>query len=327
MGVSQAEKILAEELNEPKRWDGYKANMTRMKQRMDSINWNENVANVWLSALTQLNDHPSFGGEGGGPYFMLTPQWGKKSLNAALSSWAELKHDAILYAKQPMGAECGGGGPPDPVVKGYVEPNVKFWKRAITLLESTETLLNTYNLATERSKTISTRIREMAEFLLRVSNYELAGNEISDEEYDQLKAIGAAFENMSLELIRNPEQNLWEWADVQGPERNVALIADVYTANADNNPDKSILYEGVGQADEIYVVVEIGGYLYLTRGAVLSYREFTRPIDQQRLNDEEWQNYLKEHPREGVPQWMNPITVPLKKNPVPNEKFFYSTGC
>ena len=39
------------------------------------------------------------------PYFMLTPQWEKKNLNAALASWAELKHDAILYAKQPMGAE------------------------------------------------------------------------------------------------------------------------------------------------------------------------------------------------------------------------------
>ena len=327
MGVSQAEKILAEELNEPKRWDGYKANMTRMKQRMDSINWNENVANVWLSALTQLNDHPSLGGEGGGPYFMLTPQWGKKNLNAALASWAELKHDAILYAKQPMGAECGGGGPPDPVVKGYVEPNVKFWKRAITLLESTETLLNTYNLATERSKTISTRVREMAEFLLRVSNYELAGNEISDEEYDQLKAIGAAFENMSLELIRNPEQNLWEWADVQGPERNVALIADVYTANADNNPDKSILYEGVGQADEIYVVVEIKGYLYLMRGGVFSYRELTRPCGEQRMNDEEWQQKLEKEPRLGVPKWMEEITVPMEKAPVDNEEVFYSSGC
>ena len=327
MGVSQAEKILAEELNEQKRWDGYAPTLKRMQQRMDSINWNENVANVWLSALTQLNDHPSFGGEGGGPYFMLTPQWGKKSLNAALASWAELKHDAILYAKQPMGAECGGAGPPDPVVKGYVEPNVKFWKRAITLLESTETLLNTYNLSTERSKTITTRIKEMAEFLLRMSNVELAGNQPTDEEYDQLKAIGAAFENISLELIRNREQNLWEWDDVQGPERSVALIADVYTANADNNPDKVILYEGVGQADEIYVIVEVQGYLYLMRGGVFSYRELTRPYGEQRMNDEEWQQKLETEPRLGVPAWMEEITVPMEKAPVDNEEVFYSSGC
>ncbi len=322
MGVSQAEKLLMEELNEPKRWDGYKPALKKMQQRMDSINWNENACNVWLSSLKELSNQ-----EKSAPYFMLTPQWGKKSLNAALASWAELKHDAILYAKQPMGAECGGAGPPDPVVKGYVEPNVKFWQRAITLLESTETLLNTYGLATERSKAITTRILEMAQFLLRMSKVELAGNEPTDEEYDQLKAIGAVFENISLELIRNPEQVLWEWDDVQGPERNVALVADVYTANADNNPEKSILYEGVGQADEIYVVVEVKGYLYLMRGGVFSYREFTRPYGEQRMNDEEWQQKLEKEPRLGVPKWMEEITVPLEQSPVDNEEVFYSSGC
>ena len=322
MGMSQAEQILMKEQDEAKRWDGFKSALQRMKQTMDSVNWNGNVANVWLSALQLLNQQ-----EPDAPYFMLTAQWGKKSLNAALASWAELKHDAILYAKQPMGAECGGGGPPDPVVKGYVEPNVKFWQRAITLLESTETLFNTYGLATERSKTITGRVKDMAQFLLRMSNVELAGNEPTDEEYDQLKAIGAAFENMSLELIRNPNQELYEWDAVQGPERNVALIADVYTANADNNPDKSILYAGVGQADEIYVVVEVKGYLYLMRGGVFSYRELTRPYSEQRMNDEEWQQKLEQEPRLGVPKWMDEITVPLEEAPVDNAEVFYSSGC
>jgi len=289
---------------------------------MDSVNWNDNVPQVWLSALKQLNQQ-----EENAPYFMKTEQWGKKSLNAALASWAELKHDAILYAKQPMGAECGGAGPPDPVVKSYVEPNVKFWERALLLLESTNTLLNTYNMKDERTETITKRMREMAEFLLRMSKVELASNEPTDEEYDQLKAIGAAFENLSLELIRNQDQQLWEWGDVQGPERNVALIADVYTANADNNPEKCILYEGVGQADEIYVVVEVKGYLYLMRGGVFSYRELTRPYGEQRLNDEEWQKMLEQKPRLGVPEWMQEIIVPLDEAPVDNEKTFYSSGC
>lgn len=39
---------------------------------------------------------------------MQTPEWGYKNLNTALASWAELKHDAILYGEQPMAAECGG---------------------------------------------------------------------------------------------------------------------------------------------------------------------------------------------------------------------------
>jgi hypothetical protein len=117
------------------------------------------------------------------------------------------------------------------------------------------------------------------------------------------------------------------WSDVQGPERNVALIADVYTANAANNPEKSILYEAVGMADEIYVVVEIQGRLYLMRGGVLSYRELLRPYGEQRMNDEEWQKKLETDPRLGVPVWMKPIIVPLDKAPVHNEEVFYSSGC
>ena len=107
----------------------------------------------------------------------------------------------------------------------------------------------------------------------------------------------------------------------------MALVADVYTANADNNPNKSILYAATGDADEIYVVLEIGGYLHLMRGAVFSYREFQRSINDQRLNDEEWQKYLETHPREGVPSWMAPIIAPLDETPVDNESVFYSTGC
>ena len=258
---------------------------------------------------------------------MGTPEWAKKDLNAALASWAELKHDAILYAKQPMGAECGGGGPPEPIVKGYVEPNVSFWKKAIELLNNTAKLLKDENLMTEKLEGATERIREEAEFLLRVSEKELAGKELADEEYGQIEYIGATFENISLDLLREKNQDLYGWSDVEGADKKVAIVADVYTANADNNPNKSILFEAVGDADEIYVVVEIGGYLYLTRGSVLSYREFIQPIDQPRLTDEEWQQQLEKDPRKGVPEWMKRIIVPLNKMPEPNEEVFYSSGC
>ncbi len=319
MGVSAAEELL---LAEGQKWQGFSPMLKKMKARMDTIDWQETLATQWLSTLKRATETSEEA-----PHFMLTPDWDRKELNSALASWAELKHDAILYAKQPFGAECGGAGPPEPVVKGYVEPNVGFWQKAITLLDNTEELLQRYRLSTEKSRQATRSIKELAELFLRLSEKELKGELLSDEENDQLEYIGAAIENITLDLIREPDQYLMGWNDVQGPDRNTALVADVYTANADNNPDKSILYAAVGQADELYVVVEIGGYLYLMRGAVLSYREFTRPIHEQRLNDEQWQEYLKDHPREGVPAWMLPITVPLKKAPVPNDKFFYSTGC
>ena len=321
MGVSPAEQILTDELNEPGRWDQYTPTLKRMKQRMDSIQWGNNASTQWMAALKTLTDQPE-----NSPYFMLTTEWDKKSLNAMLASWTELKHDAILYAKQPFGAECGGAGPPDPVVKGYVEPNVGFWQKAIDLLKTTRQLLEKHGLLTEKVATSNERLTEEAEFLLNISKKELRGELLKDVEYDQLEYIGATFENISLDLLRDKEHELWSWEDIQGPDRKVALVADVYTANADNNPDKSILFEAIGNADELYVIVEIGGYLYLTRGAVFSYREFQRSVNDQRLNDEEWQQYLEKHPRAGVPEWMKPIIVPIKA-PVDNEGVFYSSGC
>ena len=322
MGVSAAEKILVDELNEPNRWGKYTTNLKRMKKRMNEIKWSENASTQWMSALKTIADKPQHA-----PYFMLTPEWDKKSLNAMLGSWTELKHDAILYAKQPMGAECGGAGPPDPIVKGYVEPNIQFWQKAIDLLKENKKILTTHDLLTEKMANANQQLIEQAEFLLAMSKKELKGEVLKDVEYDQLEYIGAKFENMSLDLLRDSEHEFWSWEAIQGPDRKVALVADVYTANADNNPDKSILYEAIGDADEIYVVVEIGGYLWLTRGAVFSYREFDRPIDEQRMNDEEWQQYLEHHPRWGVPEWMNPIIVPLNQAPIDNESVFYSSGC
>lgn len=321
MIVPEAEKILMDEKNQ---WKGFVPALQKMKQRMQQINWEETIATKWMSTLRSLCDRDP---QLNLPYFMVTSEWNLKDLNAMLASWAELKHDAILYAKQPFGAECGGGGPPEPIVKGYVEPNIGFWKKAIMLLNDTERLLKEQNMLTEKISGATNRLKEEAEFLLAISEKELAGKPVTDEEYGQLECIGATFENISLDLVRQPDQYLMGWDDVQGADKKVALVADVYTANADNNPEKSILFEAVGDADEIYVVVEIDGYLYLTRGAVLSYREFIQPINIPRLTDEEWQEQLEKNPRKGVPEWMKRIIVPLEKEPEVNEEYHYSSGC
>jgi len=324
MRWSAAEQLLASssQYAADRQWPLLMPTLERMQHRLDSIQWSQTMATSWMSTLLTLSQVDSQA-----PYFMHTSEWQLKSLNTALASWAELKHDAILYAKQPMGAECGGAGPPAPVVKGYVEPNTLFWQRADSLLNATTSILSRYGLLTERSAGQAERLREEAQFLLAISHKELQGQTISEEEYDQLRYIGATFENLSLDMLRQPDQYLMGWDDVQGTDRNLALIADVYTANADNNPSKSVVYAGVGQADELYVVVEVGGYLYLMRGAVFSYREMKRPYGEQRLTDEEWQQQLQTQPRLGVPQWMEPIVAPLDSAPLPNDEFFYSSGC
>ena len=324
MGLPGAERILIDELKETQRWAGFPKALTTARKKAATTQWEACVANQWMYTLQSLGDTAQ-----SLPYFMQSPQWQKKNLNTALASWAELKHDAILYAKQPMLAECGDGGPEPPVVKGYVEPNVKFWEKAIALVTRMDKVLTTYSLQTEKAKAVYERIKEMAEFCRDISKKELNGGKITDEEYNQIEIIGSTVENISLELVSEDNQMLQGWSDVVSTDKKVAVVADVFTAAGENVAidDMCVLYEGVGPAYEIYVVVEIDGSLYLTRGSVFSYREFTRLMSDPRMTDEEWQQELKKSPTGGTPSWMKEIIAPVKGMSADDEETFYSSGC
>ena len=324
MGLPGAERILMDELKEAQKWADFPKALTTARKKAATTPWEACVANQWMYTLQSLGDTAQ-----SLPYFMQSPQWQKKNLDTALASWAELKHDAILYAKQPMLAECGDGGPEPPVVKGYVEPNVKFWEKAIALVTRMDKVLTTYNLQTEKAKAVYERIKEMAEFCRDISKKELNGGKITDEEYNQIEIIGSTVENISLELVSEDNQMLQGWSDVVSTDKKVAVVADVFTAAGENVAidDMCVLYEGVGPAYEIYVVVEIDGSLYLTRGSVFSYREFTRLMSDPRMTDEEWQEELKKSPTGGTPSWMKEIIAPVKGMSADDEETFYSSGC
>ena len=319
-GSSSAENILLNELQEGKKWDKYEGLLKEVQTKMKSVNWNATVYNKWVESLLNLQK-----GNEKYPYFMQTPQWQKKDLNASLASWAELKHDAILYAEQPFAAECGGGGPPDPYTVGYVEPNIGYWNTVIELIDLTEQVLENNSLMTDQIKGTTKSMRENAQFLLSASEKELAGKTLSEQEYNQIEFIGSTYEWLTLDLVKQEDEWLSGWDDVKGPDKSVAIIADIFTSNASNNPDKGILHVGTGNVNDIYVVVEIEGYLYLTKGAVFAYHEFHIPLGN-RLTDEEWQEMLEKNQAPEMPDWIKEIVVPIEA-PATNEKIFYSSGC
>lgn len=319
-GSKSAENILLNELKEGEKWDEYPDLLNGLKDKMSSINWNASVYNKWMEGLVELQKPNS-----DYPYFMQTPQWAKKDLNTSLASWSELKHDAILYAEQPMAAECGGAGPPDPYTIGYVEPNIGYWEKVIELLDLTNDILKRNNLMNEDISRISERLKENASFLLSASKKELAGERLSENEYHQIEYIGSTFEWITLDLVKEKNQYLDGWKNVKGPDKSVAVVADIYTSNGTNNPEHGILHVATGNVNDIFVVVEIGGYLYLTKGAVLSFYEFHVPMGN-RLTDEEWQDMLDKNQAPDIPEWVKEIVVPVK-TPKSNEKIFYSSGC
>ncbi|MBN2521620.1 MAG: DUF3160 domain-containing protein [Bacteroidales bacterium] len=320
LGSASAENILMNELDEDKKWNKYAQLLAAMKGKMKEIDWNATLYNKWMESLLKLQQTKSEY-----PSFMQTSAWDKKNLNSSLASWAELKHDAILYAEQPMAAECGDGGPPAPYTVAYVEPNIGYWETVNDLISMTTEMLEKNNLSTDDIRAVTERLKENAEFLLNISKKELSGVALSEQEYQQIEYIGSTFEWITLSLVKEKDQYLDGWDNVKGPDRSVAVVADIYTSNANNNPEKGILHVATGNVNDIYVVVEIEGYLYLTKGAVFSYYEFPMPLNT-RLTDEEWQKMLNKRDAPKIPDWLKEIILDIKP-PESNEKIFYSSGC
>lgn len=319
-GNKAAQKNLVEVYDEENNWNEYMPRLEGLQNKLkDYDEWDEAVYNKWIYTLLG-----SFEYDKRTPAHLKSDAWDLKTLNTSLASWAELKHDAILYAEQPMAAECGGGGPPDPYTVGYVEPNTVFWKRLLELVDLNKSLLQKHNLfKTFEEKT--TQMREQIEFLNRISEKQLAGQKLTEQEFRELEYIGGSVEMFTLSIIDNQLSYLDSWENVTGTDKSIAVVADIYTNNVDTEK-KGILHVGVGKVNDIFVIVEIEGYLYLTRGGTFGYHEFVKNLDT-RLNDEEWQKILETDEKPSLPKFLNPILYEGKQKPKTNEKVMYSSGC
>ncbi|MCJ7515490.1 MAG: DUF3160 domain-containing protein, partial [Dehalococcoidia bacterium] len=95
--------------------------------------WHRNLYWSWLYALKPLME--KYGK--GYPAFMQTDAWQEKGLNTALASWAELRHDTILYAKQSYTPMVTSAPPPEKPLVGYIEPVPEFYARILDLTKMT----------------------------------------------------------------------------------------------------------------------------------------------------------------------------------------------
>lgn len=272
-----------------------------------------------LVYLASRTDHTDYG-------FYNTRHWQLKDLNTALASWATLKHDAILYAEQPMLAECGDGEDlPSPVPVGFVEPNKVFWDQLYLLIKDTESWLNRCGYIDDDISGKTENLLESIEFCKGIVDKELRGEVPTYDERCQLNCIGSSLEWMTLGLI-DPDLSLQSWGEVEGADRSIAQVADIFTRAVFGCEKQGILYAACGNANMIYVLVSIGGQTYLTRGATYGYHEFVRPNDAPRLTDEEWQEMLKKGTAPGMEDWMKPYILPSGQTKV-NERYLYSSGC
>lgn len=321
-GSNSADDLLYNFYNDNKKWDKFDAEMNKMKAKY--ANKPIGLGTIYdrrLQILVNLTkDHPKALEYS----FYNTKDWQRKELNTALSSWATLKHDAILYAEQPEMAECGDGEElPPPMPMGFVEPNVPFWNELSKLITDTQEWLDKCGYLDNELKEKTENILETVNFCKGIAEKEAKGEAPNMDERSTIKYIGSTLEWITLGLI-DPSLTLQSWNDLKGADRSVAQIADIFTRNVLGCTKNGVLYTACGNANAIYVLVKVNGKTYLTRGASYGYYEFTQPVDQPRLTDEEWQKKL-EKGTFSMPDWMKPYIINGKTKV--DERTFYGSGC
>ncbi|MCR5502479.1 MAG: DUF3160 domain-containing protein [Lachnospiraceae bacterium] len=262
-------------------FENYDRNLNLAKEHFDNSGpkiWNASLYAGWLNTL-----RPLFKEKGKGyPYFMQSKEWAKKDLETFAGSYAELKHDTILYAKQVM-AEMGDGGD-DEILddRGYVDPEPVIYSRFANLALKTKTGLQSYSMLSSSAAEDLDKLNEMALTLLRISEKELKNETLSLDDYEFIRAYGGDIEHFWYEANQENMEDSLNYS-YQAP---CPIVADIAT-----DPNGQVLEVGTGSAQTIYVVFPIDGELHIGSGSVYSFYQFIQPIDE-RMTDSEWRDRL-----------------------------------
>jgi hypothetical protein len=296
----------------------YQENLQALKEAAEAqpeSEWLGRAYNAWLYSFLPVvaEKDEAF------PDFMRTEAWGYKDLNAALGSWAELKHDTVLYAK--MAEAAGGGGPPtsDPA-PSYVEPNPEAFYRmayiARTIGEGLEWQIEPSVLESAPPVFPDLGVRDalfsmadLAEQLDRLgaaAELELSGEDIGDHR----RAITRCLGYHECFYTRTP------YHQVMGEAPEVPIVAAVSGSGG------SVLEAATGYVDRIYVVVPLEGGLEVAQGGTFSYYEFVQPRGG-RLTDDEWRTRLDSGEAPPRPDWVERFSL---EGGSPTEALFFRVG-
>lgn len=285
LGSDVARDIAME--NGAKAFPTYEKNLNKLREDIknspDEL-WSASLYSQWINTLKPLLTPK---GEGY-PSFMQNNEWTKKTIETFAGSYSELKHDTILYAKQPM-AEMGGGDI-DPVDdRGYVEPEPLVLARFANLAKATSDGLNKYGMISSEDTDNLKLLTELSEKLLIIAQKELSNELPTDEEFELIRNYGGNIEHFWYEAMKDEASGEYFTTE----EYPAALVVDVAT-----DPNGSVLEAGLGKPRDMYAIVPVDGILRIAVGSVYNYYEFPWPLSD-RLTDSKWREMCGALPGEG----------------------------
>jgi hypothetical protein len=290
IGNNQAASVLKDELSN----FGYARDLAAMRVLADAHPpefWQANLYNLWLGALRTLSPQAT-APDPGRPPVAKSELWGRRLLSTQLASWAELRHDTLLYAKQSYtsGAACEF---PDAYVDPYPELYSRIGSYAAFGAALTEELALSPSAPSELMTSlrnhfalvgrVSERLREMAE-------HELTGMPFTNEMMAFINDAVTVSNGCSRDpSLLNPGWYGQLYFDPHSSLKFDPTIADVHTQPTDEvgNPVGRVLHVGTGAPRLMVVVAEgcTGPRAYA--GLASSYFEQISE-NFERLTDEAW---------------------------------------
>lgn len=274
----------------------YGSNLAALKYLLDSYPedfWGLSLYNGWLNAIRKLNpekDRTRL------PLFMQTASWWQQKMNTQLASWAQLRHDNLLYAKQSYSgmATCAF-----PYV--YVEPVPEFFLELKKFAERAGNYFALFNFKEAHEKTFITQFFQNAkstyEKLAAVAQKELDKTPLAEDEISFLKGLvtlgggcGQTTPGWYSRLFYNGEGILGKDGEY--------VIADIHTSPVDEmgNPVGWVLHVATGPVNMgIFSAETPQGQSITFAGPLLSYYEHLT-TNFRRLTDEEWTELYKSAP-------------------------------
>jgi Protein of unknown function (DUF3160) len=304
LGNDASAQLLKEELDTY----NYSKQLAGLRYLIDSYDidfWDNSIYNLWLNSIRSLNppkDRTTL------PSFMQTAAWWQQKMNSQLSSWTELRHDNLLYAKQSY-----TGGTTCSYPYSYVEPVPEFYNSISTLAKNTNDKLNSISSFNEWTKegfnNYFDRLSSVADTLSNIAKKELDKNALNENEINFLKRM--LFNNPE-HMCGTPEHVGWYpnlYYNDFGQEdyhKEDYLVADYHTAptDASGNFVGWVKHAGTGPIDLAIIVVKNSDNKDVAFvGPVSSYYEYTT-TNFLRLNDDEWKDtYLLQNGSR--PDWTN----------------------
>ncbi len=281
----------------------------RTLQAQQEAFWRTNLYQRWLGVLRTLSE-PTI--ETHFPQAMRSRAWAMRTLNTQLGSWTALRHNTVLYVKQPV-SPPGLCSYPD----FFIEPRVPFWEAMEAMARATLEAVKPLPRNDEpiwlgllsRDKKLGELEDTLEHFaqtmnrLAELSRHHLSGAPFSDEESQfakdliELSYVGCGDPRKYSGWYPNLfYQDLLSPGYLEHPSMKPdAIVTDVFTdlpSDCHGDPG-AILHEGIGRIHLMMLGVESAGdgagCLYA--GPVYSHYEFTKPFSV-RLTDEAWREQL-----------------------------------